>query len=196
MSRFPDHPIIGSPDHDLGSFDTLTKPFKIDEYFPSQAPVFVWRLIQCRSGGIGRRAWFRSMYSQGCGGSSPFFGTRIIFPDMPCSAGLLRWLLLMPSDLKAYIKKFKTWLNSSAQDAVKWKTERKERLTWYDERLSRDKLSKLSRDDFSALIKRLWAVNIWHNKDYKVQKLLDENGLDAIRSALLDLLYGKPPIEI
>jgi hypothetical protein len=115
---------------------------------------------------------------------------------MPCSAGLLRWLLLMPSDLKAYIKKFKTWLNSSAQDAVKWKTERKERLTWYDERLSRDKLSKLSRDDFSALIKRLWAVNIWHNKDYKVQKLLDENGLDAIRSALLDLLYGKPPIEI
>src|SRR6476661_2388986 len=61
----------------LGSFDTLSKPFKIDEYFPSQAPVFVWRLIQCRSGGIGRRAWFRSMYSQGCGGSSHFFGTNI-----------------------------------------------------------------------------------------------------------------------
>ena len=32
----------------------------------------------CRSGGIGRRAWFRSMYSQGCGGSSPFFGTIIL----------------------------------------------------------------------------------------------------------------------
>ena len=32
----------------------------------------------CRSGGIGRRAWFRSTYSQGCGGSSPFFGTNII----------------------------------------------------------------------------------------------------------------------
>ncbi len=30
----------------------------------------------CRSGGIGRRAWFRSMYSQGCGGSSPPFGTK------------------------------------------------------------------------------------------------------------------------
>jgi hypothetical protein len=30
---------------------------------------------QCRSGGIGRRAWFRSMYSQGCGGSSPPSGT-------------------------------------------------------------------------------------------------------------------------
>ena len=31
--------------------------------------------LECRSGGIGRRAWFRSMYPQGCGGSSPFFGT-------------------------------------------------------------------------------------------------------------------------
>ncbi len=34
----------------------------------------------CRSGGIGRRAWFRSMYSQGCGGSSPLFGTKFFFP--------------------------------------------------------------------------------------------------------------------
>src|SRR4051795_6548116 len=33
--------------------------------------------ISGRSGGIGRRAWFRSMYSQGCGGSSPFFGTNL-----------------------------------------------------------------------------------------------------------------------
>jgi len=31
--------------------------------------------VTCRSGGIGRRAWFRSMCPQGRGGSSPFFGT-------------------------------------------------------------------------------------------------------------------------
>ena len=35
-----------------------------------------WFCVSCRSGGIGRRAWFRSTYSQGCGGSSPFFGTK------------------------------------------------------------------------------------------------------------------------
>jgi hypothetical protein len=46
-------------------------------YFSS----FAGRLIApCRSGGIGRRAWFRSMYSQGCGGSSPPFGTKIFNP--------------------------------------------------------------------------------------------------------------------
>jgi hypothetical protein len=42
---------------------------------------FAGRLFRtpCRSGGIGRRAWFRSMYSQGCGGSSPPFGTKVHF---------------------------------------------------------------------------------------------------------------------
>jgi|KBSMisStandDraft_5_1062788.scaffolds.fasta_scaffold22099_5 hypothetical protein len=39
--------------------------------------------VTCRSGGIGRRAWFRSMYPQGCGGSSPFFGTSASIPFPP-----------------------------------------------------------------------------------------------------------------
>jgi uncharacterized protein (TIGR00369 family) len=34
--------------------------------------------MPCRSGGIGRRAWFRSMCPQGRGGSSPFFGTKFV----------------------------------------------------------------------------------------------------------------------
>ena len=51
--------------------------------------------VPCRSGGIGRRAWFRSTYSQGCGGSSPFFGTKTIeiidykqYPDNYFGLGL------------------------------------------------------------------------------------------------------------
>ena len=44
----------------------------------------------CRSGGIGRRAWFRSMYSQGCGGSSPLFGTKVYaMPKCPDQLGAL-----------------------------------------------------------------------------------------------------------
>ena len=46
-------------------------------------------LRACRSGGIGRRAWFRSMYSQGCGGSSPPFGTKLSF--LISSPGIFCW---------------------------------------------------------------------------------------------------------
>src|ERR1035438_4370368 len=37
----------------------------------------VWLASTRRSGGIGRRAWFRSMYPQGCGGSSPLIRTKL-----------------------------------------------------------------------------------------------------------------------
>src|SRR5436853_3219056 len=48
-----------------------------------------------RSGGIGRRAWFRSMYPQGCGGSSPFFGTK----QLGFFAGGLRRCTVVPTGL-------------------------------------------------------------------------------------------------
>src|SRR6478672_3920346 len=47
----------------------------------------------CRSGGIGRRAWFRSMYPQGCGGSSPFFGTMLSLGFPRPTENYERWLM-------------------------------------------------------------------------------------------------------
>ena len=45
----------------------------------------------CHRGGIGRRAWFRSMYRQRCGGSSPFDGTKSLF--FPPLLGLIHFSL-------------------------------------------------------------------------------------------------------
>src|SRR5579864_6252060 len=60
----------------LGWFDTPRTTCRIEVAVSSIKAAFAApRSITCRSGGIGRRAWFRSMYPQGCGGSSPFFGT-------------------------------------------------------------------------------------------------------------------------
>src|SRR6266536_2833650 len=57
-------------------FDTHFTPCRIDNAVSSfKAAVAAPHQVTCRSGGIGRRAWFRSMYPQGCGGSSPFCGT-------------------------------------------------------------------------------------------------------------------------
>lgn len=101
----------------------------------------------------------------------------------------------MPADLKSQIGSFRKWLDTNTGDAANWQKERTERLAWYRQNLALDKLAKISRDDFSTLIKKLWAVNIWHNKDYKVEKLIEDNGLDKIRAALQDLLYGKATVE-
>src|SRR5207245_4244216 len=59
-------------------FDTPRTTCRIDVVVSSiKAACAAPQSLTCRSGGIGRRAWFRSMYPQGCGGSSPFFGTII-----------------------------------------------------------------------------------------------------------------------
>jgi len=99
------------------------------------------------------------------------------------------------TDLKAHIVNFKKWLESGAGDSAKWEADRKTRLAWYREHLTKERLAKLSREDFAILVKQLWAVNIWHNKEYKVGKVVDDNGMDKIRVALQDLFYNASPIE-
>src|SRR6476469_822281 len=62
-----------------GSLTLIIRPVRIDIAVSSfKAVPAATLVVTCRSGGIGRRAWFRSMYPQGCGGSSPFFGTNEI----------------------------------------------------------------------------------------------------------------------
>lgn len=100
----------------------------------------------------------------------------------------------MPTDLKAHITNFKTWLRTNTGDAADWQKEREERLDWYRKHLSEEKLANLSRENFATLIKALWATNIWKNKDYKVDQLLKDNGLEKIRASPDTLLHGKDPV--
>jgi hypothetical protein len=99
------------------------------------------------------------------------------------------------ADLKGHIANFKKWLETGADDSAEWKQNREERLSWYREHLTEARIATLSQAEFATLIKNLWAVNIWHNKDYKVQKLISDNGLDKIRMALKELLFGVTSIE-
>jgi hypothetical protein len=101
----------------------------------------------------------------------------------------------MPTDLKTHIANFKKWLVTDTARSPGWQEGRKERLAWYRAHLAKDKIAKLSAEEFATLVKNLWAVNIWSNKDYKVAQLIEDNGLDKLRSSLADLLHGSEPLE-
>ena len=73
-------------------------------------------------------------------------------------------------------------------------TERKEREAYYKS-FTKDKLLKMSEEDFHEYISRLWSMVMWGRKDYVIKCLLDDNGLDHIKTQLADLLFGEQPIE-
>jgi hypothetical protein len=101
----------------------------------------------------------------------------------------------MPTDLKTHIANFQQWLKADKGDAATWQKERTERLAWFRSHLTQAGIAKLTGEDFATLVKSLWAVNIWHNKDYKVGKLVEDNGLEKLRVSLGELFHGTTPIE-
>lgn len=75
-----------------------------------------------------------------------------------------------------------------------WKKERREKTALFQKTLTRRRISQLSEPDFSRIIKTLWASALWGNKDYLVNKILNDNGLSQIRKSLEYLLWTDSPI--
>ena len=98
-------------------------------------------------------------------------------------------------DIKNYIAQFQNWLKEGDNKAREWEDNRRRRELWYKEKLAPNKIDELTVDDFSKMIKELWASSVWTNKNYKIQYLLENNGFEKIKKELKELLYGQNPIE-
>jgi len=96
--------------------------------------------------------------------------------------------------IRSLIKDFQEFMKS--EEGKRWKSERVEREKLYQKLLSISHIDDLTRDEFSLIIKSLWASNLWSNKDWLVRKIMEDNGgLENIRNALRELLYGSGSIR-
>ena len=92
--------------------------------------------------------------------------------------------------IQAFIKKQST---NAAYYEENW-NERKERKAYYQS-FTKDKLLAMTEEDFLEYISRLWAVLMWGNKKYVVDKLIEDNGFSTLKKQLADLLYGSASVE-
>ena len=96
--------------------------------------------------------------------------------------------------LKAAISSFvKNKKANAAYYDDNW-TERKERKAYY-QAFTKEKLLAMTEEEFFEYISRLWSMLIWGNKKYVVDKLIADNGFDALKKQLAELLYGTVPID-
>lgn len=95
--------------------------------------------------------------------------------------------------LKEHIQKF---LADARRDPTKFERDLRERIdiTTYYRQFSRERMLVMSTDDIYDYLSKLWAMLIWGNKHYVVDKILADNGLDTFKRCLADLVWSEADI--
>ena len=90
--------------------------------------------------------------------------------------------------LNKQAENFNSWLNTEkGRNTV---TEHREHEKYFKHRLLSENLAKMTEDEFSEFYKKLWASNMWRNKDWYIKnKLIFPNGLEKIKNELEKLHY-------
>jgi hypothetical protein len=71
--------------------------------------------------------------------------------------------------------------------------ERNERKQFYQS-WTKDRIQKMTEDEFVEYIGKLWSMLVWGNKKYIADKIIELNGFEKIKENLVNLLYGKDDI--
>lgn len=96
------------------------------------------------------------------------------------------------ADIKTYIQKYLTWREKHKDQEL---AERKQRVEWYQKKMgSPEKIENFSEKDLHELFENLWALEFWRNKTYKVNKLIEDNGLEKLKKEFKEFLFSNQPI--
>jgi len=94
------------------------------------------------------------------------------------------------------IKHVKHFIEDSKNDPKKFERDYEERQHFvnYYQSFTRNNIMRMTEDDVYQYISNLWAMLIWGNKHYVVDKIIEENGLDNFKNHLADLVWGENDI--
>lgn len=95
--------------------------------------------------------------------------------------------------LTDHVSRFVDFLENHPDEAQKDREERKGRIAYFQS-WSSDRIQGMEVDDLYEYFSKLWAMLIWGNKRYVVDKIVENNGLESFRSDLIKLLWGTEPI--
>jgi hypothetical protein len=97
--------------------------------------------------------------------------------------------------LNEHIHNFIDRLGANPSLSHKYFEERLKRVTYYQS-FDRQKILNMTAEDVYDYLSQLWAMLIWGNKHYVIDKILSDNTLERFRFELVNLLYASSDIEI
>ncbi len=95
-------------------------------------------------------------------------------------------------DEKLLDKHVQRFVKQSRKDEPKFKEDYAERVSLMHKYQSfdRNKLLNMQEEDLYEYISPLWAMLIWGNKQYVIEKIIDDNGLENVRKELAEVVWG------
>ena len=96
--------------------------------------------------------------------------------------------------LRKHINNYLNSIDKNHEKHLQDMEERKERKSYYQS-WTRDRILKMGEDELYEYMAKLWAMLIWGNKHYVVDKLLQEHTLNVVRNELSDLVWGDAPVK-
>jgi len=97
--------------------------------------------------------------------------------------------------LNSHISSFIEKSTNPTPELFEQQERRKERVLFYQS-WTKNKILKMSEDDFLGYLSKLWAMLIWGNKQYYVEKIISDNGFQNVKGSLADLVWSKDKIEL
>jgi hypothetical protein len=95
--------------------------------------------------------------------------------------------------LKKHVGIYKQHLQKDPEKHSRDLAERKERIAYYQS-WTKERILSMTEENFYDYISKLWAMLIWGNKQYVVDKMIADNGFDAVKRELSELIWGASPI--
>lgn len=97
---------------------------------------------------------------------------------------------------KERVQKYgRKYLNLSSEKWEEDEKERNQKAEHFQELLSPENLTSISESMVSEIVRNLWATQFWQKKQYKVDQIVEYNGLEKLGTELRNLLYDDRPVR-
>lgn len=93
----------------------------------------------------------------------------------------------------SYLESYHQWLDSHKEKALEEIAERESHAKDI-RKFDKEKLLNITADEIYDLLSPLWAMIMWGNKHYKIDNLIEINGLKNLQVQFANLLYGEGTI--
>ena len=96
--------------------------------------------------------------------------------------------------LKLHVKVYLTSKRANENFSVNDESDRKERCAYYQS-WTKKRLLNISEDEIYEYLSKLWAMRMWGNKKFYVDKVLDDNGIEKVGSQIASLIWDNNDIS-